>query len=121
MRYMLILSDCFTMTMREEPRGHRLTFVLFGGDRPIPRQRIEFIYVTVLSFVRWISRIDIAPWRWSWPSPRRLILRPIKRSSKGKVSFDTTRNSLLFSHADMRATVQTSATIDDDKGPTRCT
>src|SRR6201999_4273815 len=61
MRYMLILSDCFTMTMREEPGGHRLTFVLFGGDRPIPRQRIEFIYVTVLSFVRWISLINGAP------------------------------------------------------------
>jgi Arabinose-binding domain of AraC transcription regulator, N-term len=55
-RYMLILSDALTMTMSEEAGGDRITFVLFGGDRPIPRQRIEFISVSVISFCRWISR-----------------------------------------------------------------
>ena len=44
-RYMLILSDALTMTMSEERGGYRMAFVLFGGDRPIPRQRIEFIFV----------------------------------------------------------------------------
>src|ERR1700752_1786498 len=61
MRYLLILSDALTMTMTEEEAGFRITFVLFGGDRPIPRQRIEFIFITVISFCRWISRSDIAP------------------------------------------------------------
>src|SRR5215475_10817540 len=40
-RYLLILSDALTMTLCEERAGYRLTFVLFGGDRPVPRQRIE--------------------------------------------------------------------------------
>src|SRR5246127_5192612 len=60
-RYLLILSDCLTMTTTEEADGYRIDFVLFGGDRPIPRQRIEFIFVTVIGFCRWISRSDIAP------------------------------------------------------------
>jgi AraC-like DNA-binding protein len=107
MRYMLILSDCFTMTMREEPGGHRLTFVLFGGDRPIPRQRIEFIYVTVLSFVRWISRVDITPLEVELAFPGPADLAPYQKVFKGKVSFDTTRNSLLFSRDDMRAALPT--------------
>src|SRR5262249_51231916 len=38
-RYLLILSDALNMTMREEARGCRVTFVLFGGGRPVPRQR----------------------------------------------------------------------------------
>ena len=44
---MLILSDALTMTMNEEASGDRITFALFGGDGPIPRQRIEFISFSV--------------------------------------------------------------------------
>src|SRR5262249_50749045 len=58
MRYLLILSDGLTMTMTEEAEGFRITFVLFGGDRPVPRQRIEFIFITVISFCRWICRTN---------------------------------------------------------------
>jgi AraC-like DNA-binding protein len=106
-RYMLILSDALTLTMREEAGGFRLTFVLFGGDRPIPRQRIEFIYVTVLSFVRWISRADIAPLAVELAYPAPADLTPYQAVFKGKVSFDTTRNSLLFSRDDMRSALPT--------------
>jgi AraC-like DNA-binding protein len=106
-RYMLILSDALTMTMREEPGGWRLTFVLFGGDRPIPRQRIEFIFVTVLSFVRWISRADLAPLAVDLAFPGPADLAPYQAVFKGKVSFDATRNSLLFSRDDMRAALPT--------------
>jgi AraC-like DNA-binding protein len=106
-RYMLILSDALTMTMREEPSGWRLTFVLFGGDRPIPRQRIEFIFVTVLSFIRWISRTDLAPLAVELAFPGPADLAPYQAVFKGKVSFDATRNSLLFSRDDMRATLPT--------------
>src|SRR5215468_7594047 len=60
-RYLIILSDTFTMTMSEEPGGYRLVFVLFGGDRPVPRQRVEFIVVTLISFCRWISGRDVQP------------------------------------------------------------
>jgi AraC-like DNA-binding protein len=106
-RYMLILSDALTLTMHEEPGGYRLTFVLFGGDRPIPRQRIEFIFVMVLSFVRWISRADLSPLAMELAFPRPADLTPYQTVFRGEVSFDTTRNSLLFSHDDMRATLPT--------------
>ena len=62
-RYLLILSDALTMTMIEEHAGYRVTFVLFGGDRPVPRQRIEFIFVTVIGFCRWISGREVHPLR----------------------------------------------------------
>jgi hypothetical protein len=60
-RYLLILSDTFTMTMSEERAGYRITFVLFGGDRPVPRQRVEFIVVTVIGYCRWLSGRDVHP------------------------------------------------------------
>src|SRR5262245_61158985 len=49
-RYMLILSDALTMHLDEERRGYRMSFDLVGGNRPMPRQRIDFIAITVVGF-----------------------------------------------------------------------
>jgi AraC-like DNA-binding protein len=107
-RYLLILSDALTMTTTEEDDFYRIDFVLFGGDRPIPRQRIEFIFVTLIGFSRWISRSDIVPraieLAYSAPSD----LAPYKSVFRCPVSFDSERNSLTFSRADMNLTLPTS-------------
>ena len=107
-RYMLILSDALTLTMEEEPGGVRLTFVLFGGERPVPRQRIEFIFVSLMSFIRWISRTDICPLEVELAYPAPAELSPYQAVFRGKVSFGTTRNSLLFSREDITAPLPTS-------------
>jgi AraC-like DNA-binding protein len=107
-RYMLILSDALTMTMDEERDGYRMAFVLFGGDRPIPRQRIEFIFATVMSFCRWISRREIYPRgvEFAYPPPAAPALyRDVFRCP---VSFDASRHSILFARADMTAPLPTS-------------
>ncbi len=107
-RYMLILSDALTMTMNEERDGNRMAFVLFGGDRPIPRQRIEFIFATVMSFCRWISRREIYPRavEFAYPPPAEPALyRDVFRCP---VSFDAPRHSILFARADMTAPLPTS-------------
>ena len=95
-RYMLILSDALTMTRTEEPGGDRITFVLFGGDRPIPRQRIEFIFVSVIGFCRWIAGRDIHPPRSQLPYPAPADLAPYRAAFRCPVSFDAPRHSLLF-------------------------
>jgi AraC-like DNA-binding protein len=107
-RYMLILSDALTMTMDEERDGYRMAFVLFGGDRPIPRLRIEFIFATVMSFCRWISRREIYPRAvdFAYPPPAEPALyRDVFRCP---VSFDAPRHSILFARADMTAPLPTS-------------
>src|SRR6516225_3361506 len=96
MRYLLILSDALTMTMTEEEDGLRITFVLFGGDRPIPRQRIEFIFVTVISFCRWICRTRISPRAIELAYERPADVAAYKGAFGCPVSFDAERNSLLF-------------------------
>jgi len=107
-RYMLILSDALTMTMSDERDGYRISFVLFGGDRPIPRQRIEFIFVTVMSFCRWISRREIYPLavEFAYPPPAEPALyRDVFRCP---VSFDAPRHSIVFAAADMTVPLPTS-------------
>jgi AraC-like DNA-binding protein len=107
-RYLLILSDAFTMTMDEERAGYRVAFVLFGGDRPIPRQRIEFIVVTLVGFCRWISGRDVNPLAIELPYPAPADLAPYRAAFRYPVRFDAPRNSLLFAADDMVAGLPTS-------------
>jgi AraC-like DNA-binding protein len=107
-RYLLILSDALTMVMSEERAGHRVTFVLFGGDRPVPRQRIEFIFVTVVGFCRWISGREIHPLAIELPYPAPVDPAPYRAAFRCPVSFDAERSSLLFAGADMVMPLPTS-------------
>ena len=107
-RYLLILSDAFTMTMDEEQAGYRVAFVLFGGDRPMPRQRIEFIVVTLVGFCRWISGRDVNPLAIELPYPAPTDLASYRTAFRCPVLFDAPRNSLLFAADDMVAGLPTS-------------
>jgi AraC-like DNA-binding protein len=107
-RYLLILSDALTMTTTEEHAGYRVTFVLFGGDRPLPRQRIEFIFVTVIGFCRWISGCEIHPLAVELPYPAPAHAAPYRAAFRCPVLFDAPRSSLLFARADMVLPLPTS-------------
>src|ERR1700741_5527370 len=96
-RYLLILSDALTMTMTEEADGYRIDFVLFGGARPIPRQRIEYIFVTVVSFCRWIVRSEVSPRAIELAYPGPADLSPYRAAFRCPVTFAAERNSLKFS------------------------
>ena len=107
-RYMLILSDVLTITMQEEHGGCRITFVLLGGDRPVPRQRLEFIFVTVIGFCRWISRREVHPQEVEFASAAPADVAPYLAAFRCPVIFDAPRDSLLFDRADLTAPLPTS-------------
>src|SRR5207302_8336601 len=60
-RYLRILSDALTIHRREERGRYHISFELRGGERPVPRPRIDFILVTVATFCRWVSGRDVNP------------------------------------------------------------
>jgi AraC-like DNA-binding protein len=107
-RYLLILSDALAMTMSEERDGYRITFVLFGGGRPVPRQRIEFIFVTVIGFCRWITGREIHPVAIELVYPTPSDDEPYRAAFRCPVAFGADRNSLLFGLADMAMPLPTS-------------
>jgi AraC-like DNA-binding protein len=102
-RYMLILSDSFTMTLAKERSGYRISFELFSGSRPAPRARIEYIIVTLLGFCRWISGRDAYPLAIELPYPAPADLAPYGVALRCPVSFDAATASLLFAQSDMTA------------------
>src|SRR5262249_44500216 len=107
-RYLLILSDALTMLLTEEDKGHRITMVLFGGERPIPRQRIEFILTTLTGFCRWISGREVYPLAIELPYPEPAYAMLYGTAFRCPVAFDAGRVSLLFSRADLAMPLPTS-------------
>jgi AraC-like DNA-binding protein len=108
LRYLLILSDALTMSLSEEPGGFRVTFEIFGGSRPVPRQRLEFIFVTLIGFCRWVSGREVHPLAVELPYPAPGDLQPYHEAFRCPVSFDAPRSSLLFAHADLTQPLPTS-------------
>ena len=106
-RYMLILSDAFTMTLTEEQAGYRISFELFGGSRPVPRQRGEFIIATLIGFCRWIAGREVYPIAVALPYPAPADLAPYRAALRCPVSFDAPVTSLMFSKDDMTAPLPT--------------
>src|SRR5262249_27909206 len=102
-RYLLILSDALTMTISDRPEGCLITFDLFGGGKPVPRQRIEFIFTTVISFCRWISGRDVYPVAIELPYPVPADLAPYRAAFRCQITFEAPRNSLTFAPDDMTA------------------
>ncbi len=107
-RYMLILSDALTMTLSEEQGTIRVTFDLFGGKRPVPRQRVEYILISVVSYCRWISGREVYPTAVEFPYPSPADPAPYQDAFGCKVLFGAPSSCLLFSRTDLTVPLPTS-------------
>jgi hypothetical protein len=94
--------------MSEEHTGYRMTFVLLGGYRPVPRQRIEFIFITVIRFCRWISGREVDPRTVDLPYPTPDNPAAYRAAFRRPVSFDASSASMLFVNADLTVPLPTS-------------
>jgi AraC-like DNA-binding protein len=100
-RYLRVLSDALIMILSEERGRLRVTFELHGGDRPVPRQRVEFILVTVITFLRWISGREVHPLAvaLAYPTPADPAL--YAAAFHCPVAFDAPGSCLLFESAEL--------------------
>jgi AraC-like DNA-binding protein len=108
-RYLRILSDALTLTRCEDGRGrYSLSFELHGGERPVPRARMEFILVTVNTFCRWVSGRDLNPLEvaFAYPPPADSAL--YRQAFRCPVSFDARVCSLTFAADDLEKPLSTS-------------
>ncbi len=60
-RHMALISDATTFSMEWDPRGYWLVLNHIGASRPIPRQRVEFAVLTLLTLCDWLTRRDLTP------------------------------------------------------------
>ncbi len=100
-RYQRIVSDDVTISLQEEERGWWVTIALSGGKRPVPRQRIEFVLTTLLTFLRWSSGHAIRPLAVEFAYHAPDAPQPYADLFGCPVAFDAMADRLLFSRADL--------------------
>jgi len=58
-RSMDVVSNAATFVLTPDADGHWFELGHLGGDRPVPRQRVEFGMLTMLGFCSWITGRDV--------------------------------------------------------------
>jgi len=106
-RYVDIVSDAASIAITEDHEGYRMILELFGGGQPVPRQRFEFDLMTVLSFCRWVTNLDLRPLALELRFPPPVDLQPYQDAFKCPMRFNAPANALLFTRADVMSPLPT--------------
>lgn len=101
MRYQRIISDAATITLQDEARGCWVTIELAGGKRPVPRQRIEFVLTTLLTFFRWSSGRRLHPLAVEFAYPEPAARQAYSEVFDSPVHFNAPAHRVLFAHVDL--------------------
>ncbi len=107
-RYLRILSHALTLTQGEEDGRYRLSFDLRGEQRAVPRQRVEFMLVTVATFSRWVSGRHLHPAEVAFSHPAPADARPYQEAFRCPVTFDAPVTSLFYALDEVSKPLSTS-------------
>jgi len=99
-RYIAIVSDAATVSLRKHGDSYRLALVLNPGSRPVPHQRFAFDLLQFLSFCRWVTGADLKPVgvELSHPGDSSAVF---KAAFGCLPRFEAGENALLFSGANV--------------------
>ncbi|MGJ7506318.1 AraC family transcriptional regulator [Variovorax sp. GT1P44] len=100
-RYTRIVSEAATTGLAQVPQGYALTFDLYGGDRPVPRQRFEFDLLALLNYFHWISGRRLAPLAVEFAHPAPPDPTQHERAFGCPVRFDAPGCRMLFASEDL--------------------
>lgn len=106
-RYLRILSDALVIERREDRGRYFVSFQLDGGERPVPRQRMDFILVTILNFCRWISGRRFHPLTVAISYPAPADAGPYQEAFGCPVTFGARLSTLVFSFEDLKVPLAT--------------
>jgi AraC-like DNA-binding protein len=107
-RYLLILSDSLTIVLSDDRGRFCATFDLDGGACPVPRQRVEYILVTVATFCRWVSGRDVGPLVVEIAYPIPANPAAYRDAFQCPVTFDAPVSALVYALDDMTRPLPTS-------------
>lgn len=107
-RYLRIISDAADLALVEENGGYGVTIELVTGGRPVPRQRIDFVLLTMLNFCRWIAGRHFIPLAEDFADPMPADIQQYKAAFEGPLTFGAPVHRLVFSMGDLAAPLPTS-------------
>lgn len=106
-RYIRVISDATDFTLVDDEHegraGRWLRVAIPAGAVPVPRQRYEFILITLLNVCRWIAGRSIRPLCVDFGAAPPADARPYAQAFGGPLRFGRPLHGILFAQADMAA------------------
>jgi AraC-like DNA-binding protein len=100
-RYVAIVSDAATVSVRPHGEGQRLVLDLYPGLRPVPPQRFAFDLLMFLSFCRWVCGNQLTPVGVELSHLGTGAGGAFEAAFGCRPRFGAADNALVFSHADV--------------------
>lgn len=99
--YTLVVSNAAEILLQEDPEGLSIAMSVVGVERPVPRQRIEFMLATILNFCRWLTGRDLRPLAVDFVNPEPADFQPYLQAFRCPLHFDAPIHRLLLTHEDV--------------------
>ncbi|NEX63683.1 AraC family transcriptional regulator [Noviherbaspirillum galbum] len=103
LRYMRIVSDAADIRLVKNDIGHGLTIALVDTGHSPPRARIEFVVLTILNILRWITGLNLRPLSVDFPYPEPSDLQPYHLAFRCPLRFDASVHQIHFSEDALKA------------------
>lgn len=100
-RYMNVVSNAATFSLTPKADGDWFELGHRGGDRPVPRQRVEFGMLTVLTSCGWFTGRELTPTVVEFVHPEPADAHAHRQAFGCPVTFGRPANRALLGHADM--------------------
>ncbi len=100
-RYMDLVSNAATFSVSAADDGLWLELGHRGGERPVPRQRVEFGMLTVLTSCSWFTGRELVPQAVEFVYPKPADAEPRRKAFGCSVRYGCTANRALLSRADL--------------------
>ena len=108
LRYMRIVSDVAELRLVRHGESYGLGMHLVGMEHPVPRARMDFMVVTLLNILRWLTGLNLRPESVELPYPEPVDPQAHRLAFRCPLRFDAPVYQLRFSAADMTAPLPTS-------------
>lgn len=105
-RYQRIVSDAVSIGLDDDVQGSWVSVSLAGGTQPVPRQRIEFVLATLVTFFRWTTGRHLQPLAVEFTHPEPADTKPYAAAFECPVRFSAGADRFLLSQADMQLPLQ---------------
>lgn len=107
LRYIHIVSDAAEIELESDAAGYGLTFNLAGNGHPVPRARVEFVVLTILNILRWLTGLSLRPKAVDFPYPEPDELLPYQTAFRCPLRFNARIHRIHFSRSDLMAPLPT--------------
>lgn len=100
-RYLRIVSEAVDITLHDVDRGCEIVLHFYGADADIPRQRVDFVLMTLIAICRWVCGRPIAPLEVAFTYPPPADLGIYTESFGGNLIFGADTQRILLSTSDL--------------------